>query len=183
MMSGSLRHLRNEKSEDAEHIAFVTRTCSRASCVLRARATRSRERSTHCQWSCRSTRRRDDRGNPPHSPRSKLEEHLKAEQSEMNSALTNVHQGRRRRRRGRERVTCVLMHFRDYKERMISARLSLVRLLLPDFMCASRARHSAAPDFASSTDDLRRMSIRIPQPTAVFTDGRRSGIKPASTTI
>ncbi len=54
---------------------------------------------------------------------------------------------------------------------------------LPDFKCASRAKHSAAPDLASSVWDFRRISTRIPQPIAVLTDCVRSRIKLDKTTI
>jgi len=40
----------------------------------------------------------------------------------------------------------------------------------PDFKCANRAKHSAALNLPSSVCDFLRMSIRIPQPMAVFID-------------
>ncbi len=53
---------------------------------------------------------------------------------------------------------------------------------LPDFICASRAKHSAAADFASSICDVRSISISIPHPIAILTDCLCSGIKSDSTT-
>ncbi len=54
---------------------------------------------------------------------------------------------------------------------------------LPDFICASRAKHSAAADLASSIDDVRRISMSIPHPIAVFTECLCSRIKLDKTTI
>lgn len=73
-----------------------------------------------------------------------------------------------------------------YQFRKTNNQLSFprdARLVLPDFICAKRAKHSAAVDFASSLGEHRRTSIKIPHPVAVFTEASRSRIKLASTTI
>lgn len=53
---------------------------------------------------------------------------------------------------------------------------------LPDFICASLAKHSAAADLASSVGETRSISIRIPHPIAVLTDCFFSVIKPEKAT-